>query len=292
MIKKGFSYIGIFFLYCLAILPTPLLYLFSKLSYYLLYYVVGYRRSVVRENLLLSFPEKKTEEIELIEKQFFRFLSDLIFEIVKMPLISKKELKKRYVFHNLDLLEDCFKKGRSVIVCSAHYGNWEWGMIALSIHLSETKFVIYKPLHNTVFDNWFLKIRSRFGNTLISMRQTLRSLADSKKITSAFFFASDQVPLKEPSNYWMTFMNQATPVYMGPEKIARQTNRPVFYFKTTVVKRGYYEVDCIPVCMEPKDSPEYEITENQFKLLTESIVAEPQYWLWSHKRWKHQPEIA
>ncbi len=124
------------------------------------------------------------------------------------------------------------------------------------------------------------------------MRQTLRSLADSKKITSAFFFASDQVPLKEPSNYWMTFMNQATPVYMGPEKIARQTNRPVFYFKTTVVKRGYYEVDCIPVCMEPKDSPEYEITKNQFKLLTESIVAEPQYWLWSHKRWKHQPEIA
>ena len=290
MIKKGFSYIGIFFLYSLALLPLPVLYTFSTITYYILYHLVGYRRKVVRENLLNSFPEKAMPDILNIEKTYYRYLCDLIFEIIKMPLISKKELHKRYKFSNLHLIEDRLQRGESVIACSAHYGNWEWGMLAFGLNLSETKYVIYKPLNNKVFDSWFYNMRARFGNTPIAMKQTLRTIAVSRKKPTVFCFASDQTPVREPANHWLTFLNQTTPVFAGPEKIAMQTNRPVYYLRVSVVKRGFYEVECVPIIENPSLSSEHEITTAQFKLLEDHINAAPPYWLWSHRRWKHKPE--
>ncbi|MET3113810.1 KDO2-lipid IV(A) lauroyltransferase [Pedobacter sp. CG_S7] len=291
MIKKGFSYIGIYFLYGIALLPLPILYGFSNILYYILYYISGYRRKVVRDNLQNSFPEKNIYQIISIEKHYYKYLCDLIFEIIKMPLISKKELAIRYKFNNLNLIEERLQKDESVIACSAHYGNWEWGMLAFGLNLSKTKYVIYKPLNNKVFDNWFYNMRARFGNTPIAMKQTLRTVAGSRKTTSVFCFASDQTPVKDPTNYWMNFLHQQTPVFSGPEKIAVQTNRPVYYLKVNVIKRGYYEVDCIPIIAHPKEAMEHEITAAQFKILEDHINAKPQYWLWSHKRWKHRPEI-
>ena len=290
MIKKGFSYIGIYFLYGLALLPLPVLYAFSTVAYYILYHLVGYRRQVVRENLINSFPEKGLPEILKIEKAYYRYLCDLIFEIIKMPMISKKELQKRYTFTNLHLIEGRLKKGESVIACSAHYGNWEWGMLAFGLNLSETKYVIYKPLNNKIFDSWFYKMRARFGNTPISMKQTLRTVAGSRKKTTVFCFASDQTPVRESANHWLPFLHQTTPVFTGPEKIAMQTNRPVFYLRVSVVKRGFYEVECVPIIEDPSVSNEHEITTAQFKLLEDHINAQPPYWLWSHRRWKHKPE--
>ncbi|WP_432711108.1 lysophospholipid acyltransferase family protein [Pedobacter sp.] len=290
MIKKGFSFIGIFFLYGLALLPLSVLYAFSTLTYYILYYLVGYRQQVVRENLINSFPEKDLPEIIKIEKAYFRYLCNLIFEIIKMPLISKKELQKRYIFKNLHFIENHLNKGESAIVCSAHYGNWEWGTLALGLNLSITRYVIYKPLNNKVFDSWFYNMRARFGNTLISMKQTLRTVAASRKTTSIICFASDQTPVRESANYWLPFLHQTTSVFTGPEKIARQTNRPVFYLQVTVIKRGYYEVDCVPITENPSLLEEHDITKAQFKLLEDQINANPPYWLWSHRRWKHKPE--
>jgi len=291
MIKKGFSYIGIYFLYGLALLPLPILYVFSFIIYYILYYTSGYRRKVVRENLLNSFPHKELSEIIAIEKEYYKYLCNLIVEIIKMPLISKKELSKRFKFNNLHLIQDRLLKGESVIACSAHYGNWEWGMLAFGLNLAKTKYVIYKPLNNKVFDVWFYNMRARFGNTPVAMKQTLRTVAGSRKTTSVFCFASDQTPIKEPTSHWLTFLHQPTAVFSGPEKIAVQTNRPVYYLRVTVIKRGYYEVDCIPIIEHPKEAAEHEITAAQFKILEDHINAKPQYWLWSHRRWKHKPEV-
>ncbi|WP_432714533.1 lysophospholipid acyltransferase family protein [Pedobacter sp.] len=291
MIKKGFSYIGIYFLYCIALLPLPVLYGISSTIYYILYYVSGYRRKVVRENLVNSFPEKTMTEIISIEKAYYKYLCNLIVEIIKMPHLSKKELEKRYKFKNLELIEDRLLNGESVIACSAHYGNWEWGMLAFGLNLSETKYVIYKPLNNEVFNKWFYELRARFGNTPIAMKQTLRTVAGSRKLTSVFCFASDQTPVRDPANYWLNFLHQPTMVFSGAEKIAVQTNRPVFYLKVDVVKRGYYEVTCVPIAEHPKETREHEITAAQFKILEDHIHAAPQYWLWSHRRWKHKPEI-
>lgn len=286
MIKKGFSYIGIFFLYLLSLLPLPVLYVFASLLYFLLYYVFKYRNKVVRKNLLSSFPEKSLGEIIKIEKTFFRYLSNLIVEIIKMVSISKKELSKRVKYNNLALVEAYFKRGESVLACTGHYGNWELCMLSLGINTSATDYVIYKPLTSPIFERWFHQIRTRYGNVFVPMRQTLRMVVATANRPTMFCFASDQSPVREEIQYSLQFLNQRTPVLLGLEKIAMHTNRPVFYFDVKCVKKGYYEVDCIPLCLDPKASKEHEITDLFFAFLSKTINDAPAYWLWSHRRWK------
>ncbi|RYG03761.1 MAG: lauroyl acyltransferase, partial [Chitinophagaceae bacterium] len=237
MIKKGFSHIGIFFLYVLSLLPLPLLLFFARVLYYPLYYVVGYRRKVVRENLEKSFPEKNRKEIIKIEKTFYKYFADLVFEVIKMSTISKTELLKRVKFKNLAEVEAYFDKNESVLACTGHYGNWELCMLALGASLSAPEYVIYKPLSNKIFEDWFLKIRTRFGNIFIAMRQTLRVIIATKDTPTMFCFASDQTPTREEVQYTLTFLNQPTAVLLGLEKIALQTNRPIFFFDVTSVER-------------------------------------------------------
>lgn len=292
MIKKSFSYIGIFFLNILSLLPLSLLYPIAALGYYLVYYIFPYRKQVVRENLTNSFPEKSQLEIIELEKKFFRYLCDLVVEILKMAAISKSELQCRVKFTNLDQVERYFQEGKSVLACTGHYGNWELCMLALGTRLSAPEYVIYKPLNHQIFGNWFHKIRTRFGNHFIPMRQTLRAIASSRNEATMFCFAGDQTPVGSETHYWINFMNQSTPVLLGLEKIALQTNRPIFYFSARLIKRGYYEVDCIPLCLDPKSTQEYEITNKQFALLEEILKKEPAYWLWSHRRWKHKQHNA
>lgn len=286
MIKKGFSHIGIFFLYVLSLLPLAILLFFARLLYYPLYYIIGYRKKVVRENLEKSFPEKSKAEIIQIEKTFYKYFADLVFEIIKMSTISKKELLSRVKFTNLELIEAYFKKGESVLACTGHYGNWELCMLALGANLSAPEYVIYKPLSNKVFEDWFLKMRSQFGNVFIPMRQTLRAVIATKDSPTMFCFASDQTPTREEAQYALHFLNQSTAVLLGLEKIALQTNRPVFYFDVISVKRGYYEVNCVPLCLTPKATTQHEITDLLFKALEKRINQSPPFWLWSHRRWK------
>lgn len=286
MIKKGFSYISIFFLYLISLLPLTILHFFARLIYYPMYYVLAYRRKVVRDNLMKSFPEKGLEEIVQIEKTFYKYLADLIVEIIKMSTISKKELLKRVKFNNLDRIEAYFNKGESVLACTGHYGNWELCMLALGANLSKPAYVIYKPLNNGIFENWFHEKRTRFGNLFVAMRQTLRMVIATKETPTMFCFASDQTPTREEVQYTLQFLNQPTAVLLGLEKIALQTNRPIFYFDVVSVKRGYYEVDCLPLCLNPKVTEGHEITNLLFESLAKTIHKEPAYWLWSHRRWK------
>lgn len=290
MIKKTFSYIGIFFLNFLSLLPLSLLYFFADLAYYIIYYIFPYRKRVVRENLKNSFPEKSAKELLQIEKKFFSYLTDMVFEVLKMKSISKAELNRRVRFTNLHLVEAYFGRGESTLACTGHYGNWELGMLALGLNLSKPEYVIYKTLNNEVFDQWFYQLRTRFGNKFIPMKQTLRSIASTRNETTMYCFAGDQTPFWNETNYWINFLNQPTAVLLGLEKIALQTNRPVFYFKTKVLKRGYYEIDCIPLCLNPKETEGHQISDMQFDLLEEMIKEEPAYWLWSHRRWKHKPQ--
>lgn len=286
MILKGFSYIGTFFLYILSLLPLPILLFFARLLYYPLYHIFGYRKKVVRENLQKSFPEKSLQEIIKIEKSFFKYLADLIFEIIKLNSISEREIRKRVKFNGLAQVEEYFSRGESVLACTGHYGNWELCMLALGLNLSATEYVIYKPLSNEIFENWFQKWRTRFGNKFVPMRQTLRQIIATKAETTMYCFASDQTPVKEETQYTLQFLNQPTAVFLGLEKIALQTNRPIFYFDVIKVKRGYYEVNCLLLCEEPKATQGHEITDLLFQFLDKTIQSEPAFWLWSHKRWK------
>ena len=288
MIKKSFSYIGIFFLNILSVLPLSILYFIAAIGYWTMYYLFPYRKNVVRENLTGSYPEKTEGEIVRIEKQFFSYFANLVVEVIKMNTISRRELKRRVKFTNLDLVEAYFNRGESVLACTGHYGNWELCMLALGAELSKPAYVIYKPLNNKLFDDWFYKIRTRFGNRFIPMRQTLRSITSTKNEPTIYCFAGDQTPAGNETHYWLDFMHRKTAVLLGLEKIAMQTNRPIFYFKARVVKKGYYEVDCIPLCLEPKATEAHQITHLQFALLENILKEEPAYWLWSHRRWKHK----
>ncbi len=291
MIKKSFSYIGIFFLNFLSLLPLSLLYGFATVSYYFVYYIFRYRRQVVRENLSSSFPQKPLKEIIRIEKQFYRHLADLVFEVIKMPNISKSELDKRVKINNLEMVEKYYAEGQNVLACSAHYCNWELGMLALGVKLSATPYVIYKPVNNEVYSNWFYNLRTRFGNAFIPMKQTLRALVATKNDATMFCFAGDQTPIRSEARYWIKFLNQPTAVLTGLEKIALQTNRPVLYFNMKYIKRGYYELDCELICKNPKETKGHQITDMTFAFLEKIINENPPYWLWSHRRWKHKPNI-
>ncbi|MGM9475970.1 lysophospholipid acyltransferase family protein [Pedobacter sp. GSP4] len=290
MIKRGIAHLGVFFLYLLSLLPLPLLFFFARLLYYLLYYVIGYRKKVVRQNLKCSFPEKSTAELRKIEKKFFVYLAQLIFEIIKMTSLSEKEILKRVSFTGLEQLEKHFKTGASVLACTGHYGNWELGTLALGLSISAKTMVIYKPIKNKIFESWFDCARTRYGNIFIAMRQTLRGIAAYKKEATLLCFASDQSPTREESKYFVDFLEQPTAALLGVEKIAKSTNRPIYYFKVNVLKPGYYHVEVLPMCIDPAIMGEFEITNLHFKFLEDIIKEQPQYWLWSHKRWKFKPE--
>lgn len=286
MIIKVFSQIGLFFLYILSFVPFAVLYFFSNLMYFLVYYVIRYRKKVVRENLRKSFPEKDAETLLNIEKKFFRYFTDLMFEVIKLKSLSENELRKRVKFNGLDQLEKHFSQSQSVLVCMGHYGNWEMLILGLGLKISGKTYIIYKPLNSYTFEEWFKKLRNRFGNLLVPMRQTLRMIIATKDEPTVFCFGSDQSPLRGEVQYTLQFLNQPTAVLMGLEKIAIQTNKPVYYFDLKRVKRGFYEVDVLPLCLDPKETKNHEITDLFFEFLNTTIQREPSYWLWSHKRWK------
>jgi KDO2-lipid IV(A) lauroyltransferase len=290
MINKGLSRLGIFFLYLVSLLPFWLLYIISDFLFIVLYYLIGYRREVVQENLQNSFPEKSTAERADIEKKYFRYLADLIVETIKMISISKAELQRRLVCTNPQVVANYKAAGKSVTAVAGHYCNWEWAGAEFSI---DTRlFVIYKPLTSDVFDDFFIKVRTRFGAIAVAMKQTLRTMVAHKNEFTVTVFAGDQTPIREQKNYFTQFLNQPTAVFQGIEKIAKLIDSAVIFYDMKRVKRGYYTYTIVPLVENSKESAEHEITEAHVKYLEGMIKREPQYWLWSHRRWKFKPEDA
>ncbi len=288
MINKGLSRLGIFFLYLVSLLPFWLLYVISDVLFFFLFYVVGYRRKVVQQNLANAFPHKTIEERAEIEKKYFKYLADLILETVKMVSISKEELQRRLVCTNPEVVKAYEAAGKSVTAVAGHYCNWEWAGTEFSI---DTRlFVIYKPLTNDLFDQFFIKTRTRFGAIAVAMKQTLRTMVAHKNEFTVTVFAGDQTPVREQTNYFTQFLNQPTAVFLGIEKIAKLIDSAVIFYDMKRVKRGYYTYTIVPLVENSKDSAPYEITEAHVKYLEGMINREPQYWLWSHRRWKFKPE--
>ena len=271
-------------------LPFWILYLFSDILYLLLFHVVKYRRKVVKLNLKNSFPEKSVADRLDIEKRFYQHLSDLILESIKTLSISPKSMKKRFVFSNLNELTKYFEQGKSVIAVSGHYGNWEWGPLATAYELKEKVLVVYKPLSDKRFDNLINKMRSRFGAILVPMKHTLRKIIEYNTQPHVLVLVGDQTPPREESQYFINFLNQPTAIFLGVEKIAIRTNKPVIYFSINKVKRGYYKCLIKPLVEVPNQTKEFEITNIHTQVLEHIIQKNPEYWLWSHKRWKFSPD--
>jgi KDO2-lipid IV(A) lauroyltransferase len=290
MINKGLSRLSLFFLYLLSLLPFWLLYLISDALFVVLYYLIGYRRKVVQENLCNSFPQKTQTELKQIEKAYFKYLADLIIETIKMVSISKKELQRRVVLTNPEIIERYTKENKSITAVAGHYCNWEWA--GLEFSTESRLFFIYKPLSSKTFDEFFIKVRSRFGGIAVPMKQTMRTMVAHKKEFTVTVFAGDQTPIQADANYFTTFLNQPTAVFLGIEKIAKLIDSAVIFYDMKRVKRGYYTYTIVPLVEDSKNSAPYQITQAHVRYLEMMINREPQYWLWSHRRWKFKPETV
>jgi KDO2-lipid IV(A) lauroyltransferase len=289
MIKKGLSRLGTFFLYLLSLLPFRVLYFISDILFLFLYYITGYRRKVVKENLANAFPEKSVEERARIEKKYYKYLADLIMETIKLISISENEVKRRMQTSNDDLMEHYFNQGKSIISVSAHYCNWEMAAVRFGLITDNKRVIVYKPLSNRIFDDFFNKTRSRFGTTMISMKQTLRKMIEYRHELTFSVLASDQTPARDDARYFTTFLNQPTAVFSGIEKLIKITDAVVVFYRIDLVKRGYYKSTIVPLVEEPIKAKPFEITETHVKYLESIIREKPEYWLWSHRRWKIKP---
>jgi Kdo2-lipid IVA lauroyltransferase/acyltransferase len=288
-LKAVVFYITLPFLYGLSLLPWPLFYGLSDFFFFLLYHVIGYRRKVVYQNLKNSFPDKSHQEIKAIERKFYRYLCDLFLETFKTLTISEKEAKKRCQFtkETIDLFDKLEAEKKSCIIVMGHFGNWEWAGNSFALLCKQKLYVIYHPLHNTYFNTLIYDMRTRFGNGLYAMRDTIREMIRNRNEVNATAFIADQTAAPE-SAYWTKFMNQDTPVFWGTEKIAIKMNFPVVYVSVFQKKRGHYEAHAKILVAEPKLTKEGEITELHTRKLEEDIIRQPEIWLWSHRRWKHR----
>lgn len=292
--NKIFYYVLYIILYLHALLPFWLLYILSDILYIFVYKIVGYRLKVVRRNMAAAFPEKSAKDLRTLEIRFYHHFCDYFFETIKLLHISEKTIRKRMVFLNTDLAVDLTKDGNSSLMFLGHYGNWEW-IPSLTIEFQDTPILlgqIYRPLKNKAFDNLFIKIRSRFGSFGIPKNDTLRAIIRLRREgkQTMIGFMSDQTPSVNNIHYWTTFLNQDTPVYTGVERIAKQTGFYVFYLDVKKVKRGYYTATIKLISAEPKNEPEFKITETYIREMENSILRDPAYWLWTHKRWKWKRE--
>lgn len=276
-------------LYLISILPFRALYAFSDLLYLLIYRVFGYRKKVVSHNLKLVYPNKTEKELKQITKLFYHHLCDMMVESIKSITISEAEMKAHFTFANIDLIRDLEAKNRSIILMCAHYGSWEWIFI-LQKYVSHKGYAVYKKLSNPYFDKLFKRVRAKYNSHLITTKETIPTLIRSQKEGELTIsgFVSDQSPRLHKTHHWSSFMGIEVPVYTGAEMLAKKLDMSVVFFKVKRIKRGYYETTFELLAENPNEFENYSITEDFIKRVEKQIYEAPQYYLWTHKRWKHR----
>jgi len=278
-------------IWLLSILPMKILYLLSDLIYIILYYIVGYRKKVVRNNLKLAFPEKSDQERLNIEKKSFQHFVDIFMEIIKTFTISEKEISKRFVFKNLESLNEYYNNNKSLIIMAMHYSNWEWVIsISLSNLVSHQGYVAYKKITNKYFNKKIKASRSKFKGIMIPTSELLDLIQenDINSKLSIYGLLSDQSPKLGKTHYWSDFMGVKVPIHTGAEMLAKKYNYPVLYLHTKRIKRGYYEATVEVLAEYPREFKDYEITDIFLQKIEKQIRKTPEYYFWTHKRFKHK----
>ncbi|NQY06947.1 MAG: lysophospholipid acyltransferase family protein [Flavobacteriaceae bacterium] len=275
-------------LWVISKLPFPLFYLISDGVYFILFYLVGYRKNVVLNNLKLAFPEKEERELKQIRKKFYRHMCDVFLEMIKMMSMPLEEHKKRFVFTNPELMQEIEKK-QGVLVMLAHYANWEWPVI-IDLFIESKGYAVYRRINNPHFDSLVKRIRSKYGAALVKMSMVSRTVVYNERnnIRGAYAMVGDQSPFKKSIRHWATFMGIKIPFHNGSENLAKRLDMAMVYLKVEKVKRGYYQATFVPLTTTPKEYEDYEITDLYIQEIEKQLRDKPEYYLWTHKRWKHR----
>ncbi|OIQ37639.1 MAG: lipid A biosynthesis acyltransferase [Bacteroidetes bacterium MedPE-SWsnd-G1] len=279
-------------LWLLSILPFRALYVISDFLSIILYYLIGYRKKVVLENLKLALPEKSEMELLKIRRKFYTHFTDVFMEMIKSITISKKAVNKHFVFENIHFINDLAKKGKSIVVVGGHYANWEW-LLTLSDRIEHHAFAVYSPIGNKYFDRMMKKNRSKFGTNLIKPKLARKTYRDNKAngVLSLNGLVSDQSPLLKRTRYWTTFLNVKVPIHVGAELIAKELDQSVIFYEVSKIKRGYYKCNFKVLAENPNEFPDYQITDMFLREVENQIKKAPQYYFWTHKRFKHKDKF-
>ena len=279
-------------LWIISIIPTRVLYIFSDIIFVLVYHIIRYRKKVVYENLKLVFPEKSEKEIQSIRKKFYHHFCDMLVEAIKSISISEAELKKRWKPMNIDVIREFEEQNKSIVLVLGHYASWEWIFI-LQRHMSFKGYAIYKRLDNKYFDALFKRTRAKYNTFLITTKEAIPVLLKSKIAGELAMngFVADQSPKLHKTYYWNKFMGVKVPIHIGAETIAKRLDMPVIFCKVKKVKRGFYEASFQTITETPKEFKNYDITDAFMKLVEKQIHEAPEFYLWTHKRWKHKDNV-
>jgi KDO2-lipid IV(A) lauroyltransferase len=273
-------------------LPLRILYILSDFLFFLTFYVFGYRKEVVMSNISLAFPEKSEEEKKKIAKKFFKHFTDMIVESLKSFSISGEEILKRYTYKNPELVNKYAKEGKSIALVSAHLANWEWS-ISLPLVLETKVFGAYNKLRNETFEKTLRENREKFGVKGATTANFIKLIKNNfeNKIQGAYILLSDQSPHIEKTFHWDTFFGVKVPVHTGAEMLAKKNNLVVINYKAKKIKRGYYETEFELITESPNEFKDYDITEKFMRLTEQNIRKQPEFYLWSHKRFKHRDKF-
>lgn len=272
----------------ISILPFRILYILSDFICFFVYHVFGYRKKVVRANLALALPHLSAKERLIIEIKFYKHLCDMFLEMIKTMTISQEEMDRRFVYKNFEVYKSVEAEGKSIALLCAHYASYEWA-VSINSKISFKGFAIYKKINNKYFDRLVRRIRSKFDAELIPINKTSEVIEHNylKNIKSLYGFASDQSPQLRPNNYWSKFMGIEVPVYIGAELLSKKMNMNMIFIKVKKVKRGFYEAEFEILSKNVKDVPDFEIMDVFLSKVEQQILEAPEYYLWTHKRWKH-----
>jgi len=277
------------FLWLISILPFRIFYWFSDFVYFLVYHVIGYRRKTVRENLALTLPHLSDTERKEIEKKFYQHMCDMFLEMIKTMSITPEEMEKRFTITNMDLFHEYENKGKSVVLVASHYASWEW-LLTLNKRMLFNGVGVYKKIANPYFDKLVRKIRGKYDAELVETKKAIPLMAQNQRdgILSLYGLASDQSPKLDRIFHSMKFMGIEVPVHTGAEMLAKKYDLSVIFIKVKKVGRGYYEASIVPIADNPKEYENFEITEKYLREVEKQIYEAPEYYLWTHKRWKHR----
>ena len=281
-------------LYPLSLLPMNVLYAIGKFIRFFLYHIFSYRLKVVRANLKNAFPDANQTFLSHIEKKYYTHLCHLFVEGIKMLSISRKKIMKRYTCKNPELVNQYYDAGKSVILLSSHYNNWEWMVLSLAMQFKHHGVGVGKENSNKSFEKTINIFRTRYGTEVIfakTIRDAFKKYDEQQKLT-VYMMLCDQAPGSTKNPFVIPFLNQPSDMIYGGEYFARKYNYPVVYYVVKKTKRGYYEVELELITDNPQKTTYGDIIHSYVQLLERDILNEPAYWLWSHKRWKHKLELS
>ncbi|HZH96358.1 MAG TPA: lysophospholipid acyltransferase family protein [Flavisolibacter sp.] len=280
-------YIVFGLLYVVSLLPLRVLYVLSSLGYLVVYFILGYRKGVVLQNLAYAFPQKSEKDREKTARQFYRNFIDSFIENIKFISASDTFFKKHFT-GNTEILLPIHASGRKCQVLLAHNFNWELANLAVPLLTPFQMLTVYMPISNKLFNRLLMHIRCRTGAKMLAATRMSRELIPYRNQQYLMALVADQNPGNPANAYWFNFLGRPAPFVKGPEKNARANNAVIVYCYFTKAKRGYYHAHFELAETEPLQLPEKELMRRYVTYLEKVVTANPEMWLWSHRRWKHQ----